>query len=301
MNIPTDLKYITPYIQRGQELLSRDPILSYYARYYAAKLAIARGPRTKETNAYLSDLLDALETQKQDIGDNEAITNDIVAYAYVENFALKIFLNADNEDRAGKANKKTAKTFLAASIFLELLKTFGDLDPEVEAKIKYSKWKAADIMKALREGPEQQIPSSTHFDQNNLPAISDFPDPPLTSINSDHSATTASTQYPSSSIKPSTASANNNTFTNPQTQLQTEPQTQFQPQSHSQPTSVNTPQQSSLTVEASKLDAGTIARAQKYCKWAISALDYEDTENARLQLLKALNEMGYNRNNNFGF
>lgn len=32
------------------------------AQYYAAKLAIARGPRTKETTDYLSHLLDALET-----------------------------------------------------------------------------------------------------------------------------------------------------------------------------------------------------------------------------------------------
>jgi len=36
---------------------------------------------------------------------NEAITNDTVGYAQVENFALKVFVNADNEDRAGKANK----------------------------------------------------------------------------------------------------------------------------------------------------------------------------------------------------
>jgi hypothetical protein len=30
MDIPTDLKYITPYVQRGQELVARDPIVSYY-------------------------------------------------------------------------------------------------------------------------------------------------------------------------------------------------------------------------------------------------------------------------------
>lgn len=30
MEIPADLKYITPYIQRGLELTTRDPIVSYY-------------------------------------------------------------------------------------------------------------------------------------------------------------------------------------------------------------------------------------------------------------------------------
>ncbi|KAI8373404.1 Vta1 like-domain-containing protein, partial [Choanephora cucurbitarum] len=161
--VPTELKFISPYIQRAQELANREPIVSYYAQYYAAKLAMAKGPRTKETKEYLFHLLDALEAQKKTI-DDEAITNDLVGYAHVENFALKVFLNADNEDRAGKAGKKTAKTFLAASIFLELLKTFGDLDPEVESKIRYAKWKATDIMKALREG-RVPTPGPPHEEQ----------------------------------------------------------------------------------------------------------------------------------------
>lgn len=37
--------------------------------------------------------------------DNEAVTNEVAGAAYVENFALKVFLGADNEDRAGKASK----------------------------------------------------------------------------------------------------------------------------------------------------------------------------------------------------
>lgn len=43
--------------------------------------------------------------QKKFIGENEAITDDLVGYAHVENFALKIFINADNEDRSGKSSK----------------------------------------------------------------------------------------------------------------------------------------------------------------------------------------------------
>lgn len=70
---------------------------------------------------------------------NEAIVNDTIGYAHVENFALKIFLSADNEDRNGQASKykhvnfrKTARTFLAASVFLEVLKYFGELDSDVK-------------------------------------------------------------------------------------------------------------------------------------------------------------------------
>jgi vacuolar protein sorting-associated protein VTA1 len=39
------------------------------------------------------------------MGPNEAITDDLVGYAHIENFGLKVFENADNEDRAGRASK----------------------------------------------------------------------------------------------------------------------------------------------------------------------------------------------------
>jgi len=35
--------------------------------------------------------------------DNDAVTNEIAGQAYVENFALRVFNGADDEDRAGKA------------------------------------------------------------------------------------------------------------------------------------------------------------------------------------------------------
>jgi vacuolar protein sorting-associated protein VTA1 len=67
-----------------------------------------------------------LETLKTEFGQHDVIINDAASAAYVENFAFKIFANADNEDRSGKTTKGTAKKFLAAATFLELLKTFDD-------------------------------------------------------------------------------------------------------------------------------------------------------------------------------
>jgi vacuolar protein sorting-associated protein VTA1 len=43
----------------------------------------------------------------------------------VENFALKVFGMADREDRSGNATRATAKKFMAAANFLEMLKVFG--------------------------------------------------------------------------------------------------------------------------------------------------------------------------------
>lgn len=62
-----------------------------------------------------------------------------------ENFALSVFDMADQEDRAGMANKETARVFyngtdqyhshfmlILASSFFDILEQFGDLDEEVD-------------------------------------------------------------------------------------------------------------------------------------------------------------------------
>lgn len=81
-----------------------------------------------------------------------AIQDDAAAKSHLIQFSLKIFLAADNEDRAGQASKKTARLFLVSSHFLEVLRVFGEVGEEVEERIKYAKWKAGDIVKALNEG-----------------------------------------------------------------------------------------------------------------------------------------------------
>ncbi|KAF9357597.1 hypothetical protein BGX26_003441 [Mortierella sp. AD094] len=160
-NVPEGLKSIAPYLQRAAQLQEREPIVSYYCtvttNYYAAKIAI---PKAGQDNnrAFVMELLDTLEKQRKQIGDNEAISNDLVGYAYIENFALKIFSKADDEDHAGQGSQKTAKNFVAAANFLELLKVFGEVDSEVEKKIKYSKWRAAEIVKAIRDGRQPAPP-----------------------------------------------------------------------------------------------------------------------------------------------
>ena len=73
-------------------------------------------------------------------------------------FANKVFDKADKVDRAGMANKSTAKSFYAAASFLDMLQQFEDGDgkdgeaTEEEKKSFYAKWKATDILKAIKEG-----------------------------------------------------------------------------------------------------------------------------------------------------
>ncbi|OVA10061.1 hypothetical protein BVC80_1755g9 [Macleaya cordata] len=117
-------------------------------RLYAMErgLRIPQKERTKTTNALLISLMNQLEKDKKSIqlGPEDSM--------YVEGFASNVFAKADKQDRAGRADLNTAKTFYAASIFFEILNQFGELQPELEQRQKYAAWKAADIRKALKEG-----------------------------------------------------------------------------------------------------------------------------------------------------
>ncbi|KAI3466461.1 hypothetical protein Pfo_023124 [Paulownia fortunei] len=161
-------------------------------------LRIPQNARTKTTNALFVSLMNQLEKDKKslNLGPDD--------HLHVEGFALNVFTKADKQDRAGRADLNTAKTFYAASIFFEILNQFGEIQPDLEQKQKYAAWKAADIRKALKEGrkplpgppggdKDLSVPSSTSSGEYDLePSRSDFaisPDPsridPSTTIEPD--------------------------------------------------------------------------------------------------------------------
>ncbi len=49
-------------------------------------------------------LFDCFQTKKEH-AENEAIHNEVVGQAHMEGYALKLFLYADNEDRAARFGK----------------------------------------------------------------------------------------------------------------------------------------------------------------------------------------------------
>lgn len=49
---------------------------------------------------------------KKELSDNESISQEVVGNAHIENYALKLFLYADNEDRAGRFHKWEPSRFL---------------------------------------------------------------------------------------------------------------------------------------------------------------------------------------------
>ncbi|XP_062228789.1 protein HOMOLOG OF MAMMALIAN LYST-INTERACTING PROTEIN 5-like isoform X2 [Phragmites australis] len=141
-------KGLLPYLQRADELQKHEPLVAYYCRLYAMEkgLRIPQKERTKITNSILVSLMNQLEKDKK------SLTLGPDDHFHVEGFALNVFAKADKQDRAGRADINTAKTFYAASIFFEILNQFGELQPDIEQKQKYAIWKAAEIRKALKEG-----------------------------------------------------------------------------------------------------------------------------------------------------
>lgn len=80
----------------------------------------------------------------------DAITSDKAGY--LKDFADRVFAVAESEYQNGQATKNTYKSFVHASVFLEALKQFGPLSDELLGRIRYAKWKGAEILKAIMEG-----------------------------------------------------------------------------------------------------------------------------------------------------
>ncbi|KAG1680210.1 hypothetical protein FOA52_000324 [Chlamydomonas sp. UWO 241] len=147
---------LLPYMQRAQEMQKADPKLAYYCRMYAVEQAFKFDKRAPAINDLVSAALGQMEKDKPSLGLDKAADR-----YHCEGVALKIFANADKADRAGKATIATAKAYLAASYFLDVLNHFEPVDGDILEKQKWSFWRAAEIRKAIREGRDPLPPAGS--------------------------------------------------------------------------------------------------------------------------------------------
>lgn len=103
-------------------------MVAYWSRLYGLQTGLKLSTKQQEETAFLigknnlnfnsqsemfeidfilliTALMDWLEKFKKEHHDNEAISNEIVAQAHLENYALKLFTYADQQDRAANFNK----------------------------------------------------------------------------------------------------------------------------------------------------------------------------------------------------
>ena len=134
---------------------------------------------------FLLSQMDKLEKVKPALG---ADTSKDKGYEICKNYALNVFNKADQEDRDGVADKATAKIFYSAGSFFDILEQFGDLAPELQEKKVYAKWKATEILNAIKEGRQatpggfgEQSPPAQQLGDGLPPSAPSAPLAPATS------------------------------------------------------------------------------------------------------------------------
>lgn len=209
-SLPPSLKKINVFLKRAEEL-DRDKsnpesrVVAYNVRQYAVLQGIPLAKNATDNgsaNKALGQLLDTLETEKHAM----SVFSKNEHWKICRKVADRVFDKADSEDRAGVANKGTARSFYAAGTFYEILQQFhneeivnkmnndnaaaaevvvdnDDVD-EDEASVMehieeenqrriYCKWKATDILNAIKEGRsptpggyKQQNQENDEIDEN---------------------------------------------------------------------------------------------------------------------------------------
>jgi len=172
-SVPPTLKKIKVFLTRAEEL-DRDKsnpesrVVAYNVRQYAVLTGIPLAVDDNE-KACLGELLNILEKEK----DAMSVFSKEEHWKICRKVADRVFDMADKEDRCapGGANKGTAKSFYAAGTFYEILQQFypnkeekdnnindddynetKEQQDEEEKRRLYCKWKATDILNAIKEG-----------------------------------------------------------------------------------------------------------------------------------------------------
>lgn len=234
--------------------------------------------------------MDWLETFKKVNKENETITNDVVAQAHLENYALKLFQYADKNDREGNFNKNIVKAFFSAGKLYDVIETFGELSVEAVQNRKYANWKAAYIHNCLKNGetpipgplategddefneggevsPSQPGPGpNIGFTNPSPPSYDGAFGGPVTSDTSDFDPLNIRAPSPPKDEEKSPGGF--------KAYMPTSPQEETCPADTVASSTALTPE---LTI-----------KAQKYCKWAGSALNYDDVPSAIENLQNAL-------------
>lgn len=287
--IPDALKQIKPYTTLATQLEQKnEKAVAYYCRLYALQQGMSINKSAPDNKKCLTQLMDILETAKSQNKNDESIQSQIVGQAKVEEFALKLFDKADEDDRNSNFHKNLVKSFYSAGLLFDVLNCFGELSEDLIAKKKYAKCKAMYLNKCFQsgetpiagplisdEGSNEEPQASSHPD-NGPSLYPGYPSQPL------QPQLPPSNTY-SSPIKPS---VNDSLSPRPNSSKHSHvPETT----SHQKPTvGYQEDTYSSSTGGQATISPEMMAKAQKYAKYATSALNYDDVSTAITNLEECL-------------
>ncbi|CAK7272653.1 hypothetical protein SEPCBS57363_005238 [Sporothrix epigloea] len=158
---------------RAEQLQSVKPIVAYWCDYWVLKQILAKGLHNTipEVLEYSSRLMDKMEQTKSTHGTEDAINDDTAGQFYIEQFAQETLDRAQRVVKANKVTLTTANTFDAAATFFGLVNVWGPPNAETLQKIKYAKWNAARILKAVKDGND---PNESNPNPDDLPPQEDI-------------------------------------------------------------------------------------------------------------------------------
>lgn len=303
---PLQLKVIQSYMKVASDIERIDPVVSYWVRLYSTETALSIDRDSPECKSFLSAIILWLENFKKTHKENEAVSNQTVGQAHMENFVVALFTKADTLDREGTANKNTVRMFYMAAVLFEAMAVFGPLNEEISKRAKYAKFKAAYIQKCLKLG---QVPKPGPVEGSDLEDASYSQGQTTTSLNDtsdknsepQNSNTSADNSKPPSDpfiMTPSSGPVYPPTFPQPTSNpSKTEASSNNNTSNAGMASSSTTSSTSGKsTIEVTKfqatngapLNAEDLMQGQKYCKFANSALQYDDIPTAVANLEKAL-------------
>lgn len=295
--VPPQLKQLQHYIKLANDYDKRDHVVSYWARLYTLQTALKIDRKSPEARALLTALMDYLENVKKEHADDDAIISEVAGQAQMENTAHKLFMWADGEDRAARFNKNVVKVFYTAGLIFDVIEVFGELTEEVAAQRKYAKWKATYIHNCLKRG---ETPRPGPLEDEGLGeeagaaggdggAGFSLPPPQAPGPVAPGGNPDAATFGGLPSVPSATPNTGLSTLPGypPQQPGMPNISSSFPPVPAAQ-TFVPQPYVPPQPVSGLTLNPGQLSQAQKYCKWAISSLDYEDSATAISNLQKAL-------------
>jgi len=322
--LPSTLKSLQHYMKIAGEHDKRNAVVAYYARMYVAQQGIKIDSKTPEARNFLIGLMDALEkTKKEHAETNDAFKDDIVAQAVIEEYVLKLFDYADAEDRAERFGKNVIKAFYTAGMLMDVLSQFSEVSDEVSHKRKYAKWKAAHIHACLKngekphagpvgwEGEEEEeddgavggaggaVPNPGGVGFSAPPGVG-FSAPPGVGFSAPPGAGAYNTNSYSTPQQPTGGYSNQSNYSwpdpnYPSSTSSAPPPPEARP--YTAPSSGELAAASSTAAEAADatmgvggltLSSAEISQAQKYMKYASSALNFEDVPTAIENCEKAL-------------
>lgn len=177
----------------------------------------------------------------------------------VELMALKVFNKGDDQYRKGKADMNTVKSLRAAATLFEVCTQFcpdGELPFDLQEKLTYAKFKAAEIFKCLKEGRTPVPPEE----------VDEMPMPPP-----DHAPPGGDTQVPGIPDIPGVPDAE----TAPQAKSHPPPPASAAshppPPSHT-PAPASAPSARTQAAPTGKLSIEDLTKAEKHTKYAPSSV-----------------------------